>query len=321
MMKNDYLRTLILLRSNAPGYSGHVRLEKRTSMGSLSFLVQSPDASATLRAALAGRSRGRYYACPLGELRRDARGQAALNYTFDPRNICGRELDAYQLLIVSRVDGGCEIVLFGNLNGHCDVDWAEVRRAVCALYDDSATRPPVNQLPVTPPVPPERPGDAVTLPEFGGRPVVDESSTGDTGDAVTLPATDEVPIVTSQARDEGNAAEGAADENALSRLGADDALPWPDALEPLRAAFGASAAVQDAPDNEYIYISMDGPEAGETYLVGLRAENGRVSTAKYAIPDRWNREAPAGLEDYTWQGDANRGWWVAEVDAQSGDQV
>ena len=310
MMKNDYLRTLILLRSNAPGYSGHARLEKRTSMGSLSFLVQSPDADADLRAALAGRSRGRYYACPLGELRRDARGQAALNYTFDPRNICGRELDAYQLLIVSRVDGGCEIVLFGNLNGHCDVDWAEVRSTVCALYDTAAVQPPVNQLPPArpaQPAPPQRPNEPVTLPEFD-YPVEDGNA------PVTLPATDGDPVVTSQD-------DAAAQDSALSALGVDAALPWPEPLEPLRAAFASSAPVQDAPDSEYVYISLDMLEGDEAYLVGLRAENGRVSTAKYAIPDRWNREAPAGLEDYAWQGDANRGWWVAEVDADSGNRV
>lgn len=307
MMKNDYLRTLILLRSNAPGYSGHARLEKRTSMGSLSFLVQSPDADADLRAALAGRSRGRYYACPLGELRRDARGQAALNYTFDPRNICGRELDAYQLLIVSRVDGGCEIVLFGNLNGHCDVDWAEVRSAVCALYDTAAVQLPVNQLPPAQPAPPQRPNEPVTLPEF-------DYPVEDGNEPVTLPATDGGPVVTSQD-------DAAAQDSALSALGVDAALPWPEPLESLRAAFASSVPVQDAPDSEYVYISLDMPEGDEAYLVGLRAENGRVSTAKYAIPDRWNREAPAGLEDYVWQGDANRGWWVAEVDADNGNRV
>ena len=57
MMRNDYRRTLILLRSNAPGYSGHVRLERRTLMGTMYFLVQSPSDCATLRAARVGRGR------------------------------------------------------------------------------------------------------------------------------------------------------------------------------------------------------------------------------------------------------------------------
>ena len=35
MMRNDYRRALILLRSNAASYSGHVRLERRTLMGSM----------------------------------------------------------------------------------------------------------------------------------------------------------------------------------------------------------------------------------------------------------------------------------------------
>ena len=84
MMRNDYRRALILLRSNASSYSGHVRLERRTLMGSMYFVVQAPEAAENLRAALVGRDRNGYYACALGQFRRDSRGQAVLSHSFDP---------------------------------------------------------------------------------------------------------------------------------------------------------------------------------------------------------------------------------------------
>ena len=114
MMRNDYRRALILLRGNAPGYSGHVRLERRTLMGSMYFLIQATSDCPVLRAALVGRGKDAYYACALGELRRDGRGQAALSYSFDPRNVCGRELEQYQLIAITCAEGeGCAIVLYG----------------------------------------------------------------------------------------------------------------------------------------------------------------------------------------------------------------
>ena len=132
MMRNDYRRALILLRSNASSYSGHVRLERRTLMGSMYFVVQAPEPAEELRAALVGRDRSGYYACALGQFKRDSRGQAVLSYSFDPRNLCGRELEQYQLVAVVR--GDCEIVLSGNVTGSAELNWAQVRAAVCALY-------------------------------------------------------------------------------------------------------------------------------------------------------------------------------------------
>ena len=38
MQKNDYRRAFIMLRSAAPGYGGHARLERRTLTGSLYFI-------------------------------------------------------------------------------------------------------------------------------------------------------------------------------------------------------------------------------------------------------------------------------------------
>ena len=104
MMRNDYRRALILLRSNASSYSGHVRLERRTLMGSMYFVVQAPDSAENLRAVLVGRDRSGYFACALGQFKRDSRGQAVLSHSFDPRKLCGRELEQYQLVAVVRGD-------------------------------------------------------------------------------------------------------------------------------------------------------------------------------------------------------------------------
>ena len=152
MMRNDYRRALILLRSDAPGHSGHVRLERRTLMGSMYFLVQAPPDCEALRVALVGRGRAGYYACALGEMRRDARGQATLGYNFDPRNICGRALEQYQLIAVTCAgDADCRVLLYGNVNGHAELNWERARTALCGLYaSGGAARteaPPASGLP------------------------------------------------------------------------------------------------------------------------------------------------------------------------------
>ena len=62
MVKNDYRRSLIMFRSHAQGYSGHVRLERRTLMGSMFFVVNAPGGTGTLCATLVRRdARGAYF--------------------------------------------------------------------------------------------------------------------------------------------------------------------------------------------------------------------------------------------------------------------
>lgn len=133
MVKNDYRRSLILLRTHAQGFSGHVRLERRTLLGSMFFVVNAPAGSGTLCAALIRHdARGAYFAARLGELRRDGRGQATLAYSFDPRSIDGRPLEDYLLIaIVAQECDRCEMVLSGNVNGSREVSWSSVRAAAC----------------------------------------------------------------------------------------------------------------------------------------------------------------------------------------------
>lgn len=134
MMKNDYRRSLIMLRSHEQGYSGHVRLERRTLVGSMYVVINTPTSSGTLCAALVLKNaQGAYAAAKLGALRRDSRGQASLAYSFDPRNIGGRALEDYWLIAIVHTDdaGACEVVLSGNVNGSRNVEWNGVRAAAC----------------------------------------------------------------------------------------------------------------------------------------------------------------------------------------------
>ena len=280
MMRNDYRRTLILLRSNAQGYSGHVRLERRTLMGTMYFMVQLPDSCETLRAALVGRSRdGNYYACAIGELRRDSRGQAVMGYSFDPRDICGRELEQYQLIAVTCAgDAQCQIALFGNVCGHAEVNWESVRAVLCDLYGGNA-----------------------------------EQAAG-----ARREGAQERSIAQKRAPERKEASEdGEASRDAVAGdlLGVDASLPWPDAAEPLRKLFQTSTALKDAPDDQCVYVEAPMPEeSGFSFVAaGLLAQGGALAAIRYALPAAWTEEAPAGLEDYAWVGDQNKGWWVTEV--------
>ena len=140
MAKNDYRRSLIMLRAHERGYSGHVRLEHRVMMGSMYFTVSEKNASQRLCALLVRPDAcGGYAAVKLGNLRRDGRGQSALAYSFDPRNIAGKPLDDYILIAITAIsEGDCVIVLTGNVNGSRDFRFDGVREAVCAACNPKA---------------------------------------------------------------------------------------------------------------------------------------------------------------------------------------
>ena len=134
MIRNDYRRALIRLRALEKGYSGHVRLERRTLRGNMQFSITAPSGG-ELHAAILARKPGTYAAEDLGALGRDGRGQAGLNATFDPRNILGNDLDECPLVAVALVaPPEVRIVLTGNLNGSCEIDWMQLRDAITRLY-------------------------------------------------------------------------------------------------------------------------------------------------------------------------------------------
>lgn len=303
MMRNDYRRALILLRGNAPRCSGHVRLERRTLMGSMYFQVQVPSEYGTLRAALVGRGKDNYFACALGELSRDSRGQGTLSYSFDPRNICGHELEDYQLIVVS--GGDCEILLYGNVCGHADVNWERVRGTVCGLYTDGVARSE-----------PEVPAAGAAVEqqireeiEELREEIEDAQQEGeDARREVLEELTEEIPGAQDLLSD--------GSRSAGEQLDVDINLPWPGDAEVLRQLFMYSPQLEKAPDDDFLYIAAPMPEeSGYPYVaVGIRVEGRKPAAVRYALPSLWSAEPPAGLEDYIWIGDANAGWWVTEAE-------
>ena len=317
MVRNDYRRSLILLRSNASGYAGHVRLERRTMMGSMYFVVQSPRDGGTLQAVLIGRNRGGYYACPLGMLRSDDERQFSLSVNFDPRNICSRELEDYRLAAVVRVKPlDCRIVLFGNLNGYTDVDWTRATEAACNLFTQ----------PVPPPAPPQnRPAapDTPILPT-PGLPGGEIPAAPDTPILPTpglpggeTPAAPDTPILPTPGLP-GNLAQPGAEGSvaAAAVLGVNAEQSWLPSIEGLREIFRTAPAMEITPDGDYVYVSAPMPAMSgyDSCAVGLRAEDGKIISVRYALPSLYAPEPPAGLEDYIWYGDNSRGWWVREID-------
>lgn len=146
MNRNEYRRAFIMLRAAMPGYGGHVRLEKRTLTGSMYFIITAPQGVGELSAALVGQRDGAYYAAPIGPLSRDRRGQLALAWTFDPRAIDGRPLEAYAWVAVVATGGPCVLALTGNVEGSRPVDARALEAAACALFAP-VDAPPAADLP------------------------------------------------------------------------------------------------------------------------------------------------------------------------------
>lgn len=283
-------------------------------MGNMCFQVQAPSEHTALQAALAGRDRRGYYACKLGELKRDSRGQAALKCDFDPRNICGRTLEQYQLIVVC--DGAGEIVLLGNVCGHVEMNWEKVRGALQETYEDSM---PANIQAKTSQESAQE-HRCTDAEQDADEEAGEETDKEETEKTIQMP--DSESENAEDGADDADTAEDlsgfidAGQESAGDRLALDIDLPWPESAEPLRALFIYSAPLENAPDNEYVYIAADMPqESGYPYVaVGVRVENGAPVSLRYALPDRWSEQPPAGMEDYQWVGDGNRGWWVHEID-------
>ena len=197
MLRNDYRRALIMLRSLRAGIAGYVRLERRTLIGTMQFTVTGAREDELLYALLLYQVNGLWYAQPIGQLGPARYGQSGLVYRFDPRSIEGRALEDYTLVAVASLeDGVCDLVLAGFLNGSREVDWPQVRQAVCQSLATTSTsdRPLVDQgAPIPPICTPDccqicPDGGAVSLPLTPDRPVVD-------GGAVSLPLTPDRPVV------------------------------------------------------------------------------------------------------------------------------
>ena len=241
MNKNEYRRAFIMLRPAQPGWAGHVRLERRTMTGSMYFIVTPGARDVPARAAVVGRRGNEYYAASLGALRSDGRGQLTLASTFDPRNIDGRPLEAYQLLVVASVGRDCAVALTGNVDSAYPMDDARVREAVCALFRPDA---PAADLPAPGEAMPgdgaigENTANAAAGPDAGASPGSQAASEESPGEPAPDPAARLIRVMPPSAAPDSASIAGD--------------LPTPNPVqEPNPSApFGANAASPDAPAGE-----------------------------------------------------------------------
>ena len=338
MLRNDYRRALIMFRSLEQGFSGHARLERRTLMGTLCLTACAPGALA-LRAALVGRRGNDYFAAPLGALRRDSRGQYSLIASFDPRNIEGRELEEYQLLVVVDAGDPCHLVLSGNVCGSVQMDWERVRRAACALFlpganaragqiaegqplpaaepspdnayaDAPAAEPsPDNAYADAPAAEPPSDNAYADVPAakppsdnaYADAPAAEPSSDSAYADAPAVePSSDAPPAATP------------AEERTL-----DLSRPWPQPFEAVRALFSGGEWMEEPPLAGYAFVRapLTDNSAAPWVAVGVRAEDGVPAQVVYAFPADEGGTPPAGLEDCIRFSGA-RDWWLRFEPAQ-----
>lgn len=352
MMRNDYRRALIMLRPHEQGYSGHVRLERRTLMGSMYFVIGAPPGGGELCAALIRRDReGTYFSEKIGVLRRDGRGQASLAYTFDPRNINGFALEDYILIaVVHRGAENCNLVLTGNVNGSQEVSLNNVRIAACEACGGERNPacdlcPPQNPgivIPVPPsqrPQPPfdrpaspneppaENPGVQIpTLPPIDQPASPNEPPENDPGVQIPMlpgPEPEIPPQPPTPIQPRGGDVPAMAERTAAQALGLDTAKAWPGASEQVRRLFAGLPISELMLNDGYTYVRAPMP-AGSGYdhvNIGVRAENGRPASVAYALPSRFSPEPPPGMEGYRWHGGAAEGWWIIRTDAETGEML
>lgn len=182
MIREDYRRALIMLRSLRPGVSGHVRLERRTLFATLQFTVSGTD-DTPLQGFLLGRVNGKWQGAALGAFGAPRYGQAGLTVKFDPRNIQGLTLEQYALIgVAAQTAQGYIPLLFGNLNGSIECT-LECVQAECARLFGTAAQ---DKLPEadTPPETDEPPAaNSLPEPESTENSVVSEEQAAQPGDA------------------------------------------------------------------------------------------------------------------------------------------
>ena len=275
MQKEEYRRALVMLRSLKSGVGGHVRLERRTLMGTLSF-VMTGAGGADYQGFLLGRSGGRWRGAKLGAFSEQRGGQSGLLSQFDPRNIDGLTLEQYEIVGVAQQGSeDAQLVLFGNLNGHVDCSLPELKDAVSRLFTRTRVNAPSvmdlpersDEAPVPQPVPEADVPEEVTSAE-AAEPEPDELDAPAQG--VTF---------------------------AASLLGITGG--WPDSIAPLKALFETSEPEPEAPLPGYVFVKAQMAADPGWCLLGLGTQQGRVDSVCYAIPaGQEGAESPAGLEEY-----------------------
>ena len=337
MAKNDYRRSLIMLRGMERGYSGHARLETRVLSGTLDYTVTAPTPEETLSAALIGPRGGRFTGVDLGRLRDDGRGQKGLLATFDPRNIAGLDLGEVSVTVIVREEtGGVTPVMYGWVNGAKALDWNAVRAALDMIYMTGATAESGNTTAFV---------AENTITEAKNKGLIDAGeTTADASSEVqeTVDAADtEHAEITQEAVGAACCATGMAEAGDISPnftaeneateagktetrsqlpagtyLNIDMSRKWPDDVEDLRILFLTFPRYEPFEMNDFVFVrAAMAEESGIDHCaVGVRAENGSVTGVCYAVPMTYTAEPPAGLEEAVWMGDSNSGWWVTMQD-------
>jgi len=312
MMKNDYRRALILLRSALSGVNGHVRLERRTLMGSMQFTVSGLKTDLPLQAAMAAKTDSGWKIAHIGTLGRDTRGQAGLNWTFDPRSIEGLPLEKYSVLLVLETGAQtCRAILTGYVNGSRQVDWERVEQAACAGYIElqssgGAEESAEENTAQTADGDMHNGGDQYVSEAETGTPVPETTAVLTETDACSCPAADpDAPLP--------GTAPIFAQEDACDRPAADApcmaaVFSETDACDrPAEPEENTGAMARFAPDED-----LDVPAAGEKNLLAEDIGNAAVETAGggvlfYSDPlDVPARAAQTALEALGL--DAQKGW-------------
>lgn len=341
MIRNDYRRALIMLRSMAKGYSGHVRLERRTLGGSLQFTVNGVNGDAPLNAVMLGDKGGKWHAIDLGPLRRGRSDQAGLTVSFDPRNIQGRELEDYQVIGVVRTDEPQNpLVLSGFVHGSREVDWARVHAACLRLFKTSVNEP-VTSLPeastqgteATEPKPDEPmvPGGLEIEPD---EPIAFETMELESDEPMVpegLNVVDEAMESTEEdesaslMRSVGFSVMDMTDteppENGSALAAMPMGLPWPESILALRTLFEQNPPFEPFAAPNYVFVRAPLPSGeGESFCaIGLKIEGEAFTVLCYAVPGTFALEPPPGLEGYSWRGTGSQGWWTTCIDLESGE--
>lgn len=336
MIRNDYRRALILMRSAVKGMSGHVRLERRTLAGSMRFSVTGAGSSDNLRALLLRKGKSGWAAVPMGALHVDNRGQAGLTWTFDPRNIEGFTLEDYPVVAIVKAGGNgtAEPVMSGFVNGSADVDWGQAMSAARAAWRRPAE--PASSAGVLQLQPQEvQAGEAAEPEPVGGLPEAEEPTAQEPTEVqespyetTPEPTEGEAQPTEVQSPGEPAPAEGIADEESCSRgpaaeqMALDITVPWPEPIEPLRMLFQQLPACVPFPADGYTFVRAPLPGSGRAYsMIGVRVEDERPTSVCYGIPGTFALEPPAGLDGYMWRGEGSSGWWVTFIDALTGEEI
>ena len=286
----------------------------------------------TLQAVLLAPEKNGYAAHPLGALGTDSRGQSGMTVNVDPRNMSGRTLEDYDLILLLRTgDGEPELVMTGMMNGSKEVNWQKARAAAAAPFKKPRTPRPEAERETRSEMPDAATPEAA-LPQEALAPENPEICEDDTTqptdevpeaklDAPTpVPEdkdADRVPQMIEQSCDEEQACDEEIPEamppTAAELLNLDMTQAWPEEIESLRALFQTEAAFEPFLLDDFVFVEAPLPdEAGGDGVcaIGIRASDGKPASICYALPGPNSIEPPPGLEGYRYLG----GWWYTVLE-------